>query len=221
MPGRVEHAEVGPGHGDLLPVLDRRVDDRGVSLSPQHVVGRMEVERGVQRRGQFRRHRDVVVVAVRADDARTCLPPTASTIGAAVCAASITTTSESSPTIHTLLSTSQVPPSRLKVPEVTTRSMRTLTTRPPIAEPGAQFFVPVQTSCTSRISSVSAHAVPHIATDRARDLAVGEHRKAPDGNYRSPAPCSPRAGPPRAKSDVSMPETIGDTGGQARRRRGL
>src|SRR5882757_6358660 len=53
--------------------------------------------------------------------ATTLRPPTAATIGAAVCAASKTTTSESLPTIQMLLSTSQLPPSSSKVPWVTTR----------------------------------------------------------------------------------------------------
>jgi len=44
--------------------------------------------------------------------------PTASRIAVASCAASMMSTSWSSPMSHTLLSTSQVPPSRLKVPEV-------------------------------------------------------------------------------------------------------
>src|SRR5918998_563031 len=44
-------------------------------------------------------------------------------MASASCAASITSTSRSSPTSHTLLSTSHVPPSRLNVPEVATRSI--------------------------------------------------------------------------------------------------
>src|SRR6478609_10174847 len=53
--------------------------------------------------------------------ATTLRPPTASTIGPALCAASNTTTSFSSPTIQMLLSTSQLPPSSSNVPWVTTR----------------------------------------------------------------------------------------------------
>ena len=54
--------------------------------------------------------------------ATTRRPPTAAAIADASWAASMTSTSASSPTSQTLLSTSQVPPSRLNVPEVTTRS---------------------------------------------------------------------------------------------------
>src|SRR5689334_8330944 len=49
--------------------------------------------------------------------------PTAAAIASASCAASTTITSRSSPISQTLLSTSQVPPSRLKVPEVTRREI--------------------------------------------------------------------------------------------------
>ena len=55
--------------------------------------------------------------------ATTCRPPTASSMALASWAASMTITSESSPTIQMLLSTSQLPPSSSKVPWVTTRSM--------------------------------------------------------------------------------------------------
>src|SRR5689334_9278340 len=51
-------------------------------------------------------------------------PPTAARIGAASCGASMTSTSSSSPTSHTLLSTSKSCPSRLKTPLTTTRSIR-------------------------------------------------------------------------------------------------
>jgi hypothetical protein len=45
--------------------------------------------------------------------------PTAAMIASASCGASMTTHSVSSPSSQTLLSTSQVPPSREKVPDVT------------------------------------------------------------------------------------------------------
>src|SRR4051812_3730904 len=51
-------------------------------------------------------------------------PLIASTIGAASCGASTTSTSSSSPTSQTLLSTSKSCPSRLKTPLTTTLSMR-------------------------------------------------------------------------------------------------
>lgn len=57
--------------------------------------------------------------------------PTAAAMASASWAASMTTASVSSPTIQTLLSTSQVPPSRLNVPEVTRWSMRAAIRRPP------------------------------------------------------------------------------------------
>ena len=52
--------------------------------------------------------------------ALTTRPPTASMIGAAECAASTITTSESSPINQMLLSTSHSPPSSANVPDVTT-----------------------------------------------------------------------------------------------------
>ena len=67
--------------------------------------------------------------------ATTWRPPTDITIGPASWAASKTTTSESSPTIHMLLSTSQLPPSSSKVPWVTTRWIALITTSPPSATP--------------------------------------------------------------------------------------
>jgi hypothetical protein len=51
--------------------------------------------------------------------ARSVRPPSAARIASASWAASTTIASWSSPTIQTLLSTSQVPPSSEKVPEVT------------------------------------------------------------------------------------------------------
>src|SRR5215212_6251306 len=54
----------------------------------------------------------------------TVRPPIASTIGAASCGASITSTSSSSPTSQTLLSTSKSCPSREKTPLTTTLSIR-------------------------------------------------------------------------------------------------
>ncbi len=57
--------------------------------------------------------------------------PTASAMAWASWAASMTTASWSSPTIQTLLSTSQVPPSRVNCPEVTRRSIRAAITAPP------------------------------------------------------------------------------------------
>ncbi len=57
--------------------------------------------------------------------------PTASAMASASWAASMTIASWSSPTIHTLLSTSQVPPSRLNWPEVTRCSTRVVIRAPP------------------------------------------------------------------------------------------
>ena len=54
--------------------------------------------------------------------ARTRRPPTTVAMAAASCGGVDDTHSSSSPTTQTLLSTSQVPPSRLNVPDVTTRS---------------------------------------------------------------------------------------------------
>src|SRR5690606_4746509 len=62
-------------------------------------------------------------------------PPTASAIAAASCAASMTIASSSSPTIHTLLSTSHVPPSSENVPDVSTWSIRAaIRASPPASE---------------------------------------------------------------------------------------
>ncbi len=72
--------------------------------------------------------------------ARSRRPPSASTMASGSCAASMTIASWSSPTIHTLLSTSQVPPSRVNCPEVTRWSMRAaIRASPPSAarRPGA------------------------------------------------------------------------------------
>src|SRR5215218_3965798 len=56
-------------------------------------------------------------------------PPIASTIGAASCGASTTSTSSSSPTSQTLFSTSKSCPSRENTPGTTTCSMRALIAR--------------------------------------------------------------------------------------------
>src|ERR671920_384525 len=54
--------------------------------------------------------------------------PISSRIGGSWCGASMRTHSVSSPTSQTLLSTSQLPPSRLNVPEVVVCSIRALMT---------------------------------------------------------------------------------------------
>ena len=92
--------------------------------SPQHVVGGVQQHRRVERSPSSGATVTWSLWPCVQTTATTLRPPTASTIGCAVWAASKTTTSLSSPTIQMLLSTSQLPPSSSNVPCVTTRSMR-------------------------------------------------------------------------------------------------
>jgi len=90
---------------------------------PEHPVGRMDPDRCPEGAGQVDGGVDVVVVAVRGDDGHGASVTTAAAMGRWSWAASMTTTSVSSPTTQMLLSTSKSAPSREKVPEVTTRSI--------------------------------------------------------------------------------------------------
>ena len=91
---------------------------------PEHRVVRMQPDRRIDERSQVERRVDVVVVAVSQHDGRPLddhrRPPRSPRRRGL---RRSTTTSWASPTSQTLLSTSQVPPSRLNVPCVTTRSM--------------------------------------------------------------------------------------------------
>ena len=66
MPRRVQGAQFGTGDAQRLVVADRAEILVRVGHSPQHIVGGMQQHRGIERITEFRRHRDMVVVAVGA-----------------------------------------------------------------------------------------------------------------------------------------------------------
>lgn len=117
---RVQFDTAGAEH---LAVVDGAEVLVRVYGSPQHVIGGVQQHRGVEGRAEFGATVMWSLWPWVQTTATTLRPPTASMIGAAVWAASNTTTSWSSPTIQMLLSTSQLPPSSSNVPLVTTRSM--------------------------------------------------------------------------------------------------
>ena len=132
--------------------------------------------------GQFGRDGDVVVVTVRAHDrAITVRPADRVDDRRRRCARRrSTTTSSSSPTSQMLLSTSQVPPSRLNVPEVTTRSIRSapLTARPPSAAPSRR------ASCANAASTSSSRDAlgdELLQRQPALPVQVDQHREVPLG----------------------------------------
>ena len=87
--------------------------------APRPPVVRMQQDRCAHRGRKFRRDPYVIVVGVGAEHASTRRSPMTSRMASTSCGASMTTHSASSPTTQTLLSTSNVSPSRVKVPEVT------------------------------------------------------------------------------------------------------
>src|SRR4051794_37345610 len=91
-------------------------------------------------------------------------PPIASTIGAARCGASMTSTSSSSPTSQTLLSTSKSCPSRLKTPLTTAFSMRALIARLRARSAPRSFLAAMLARPSSSPRSLEDdHAAQHVA----------------------------------------------------------
>src|SRR5919205_166091 len=112
-------------------------------------------------------------------------PPIASTIGAASCGASITSTSSSSPTSQTLLSTSKSCPSRLKTPLTTTLSMRALTggLRSLLEHRDRAQHVAVVHLLEGRLDAVDADRLGDevVQGEAALQVQVDEHREVPAG----------------------------------------
>ena len=137
MTGCVDHSNLRAREGNLLIVRKRRIVHRQVRLLPKDLVVGVQENRRFDCCPSSGAPVTWSLCACVQRIATTLRPPTASMIGCAVCAASTTSTSMSSPMSQMLLSTSEQPPSRQNCPDVTTRSMRGLTARPPNAHVAA------------------------------------------------------------------------------------